>query len=63
MSINISLSEQQAQALAICMQLLDAGEFKLSGKDLEVAVQAKRLLAEVAQQAANAGADSETPQE
>jgi hypothetical protein len=62
MGITITISEQHAQALGICKQLLDMGNFNLPGKDLEVAVQAKRLLAEVCEKADAAAAPAITPE-
>lgn len=42
--MQINLTEQQVQALNIVQQLLEVGEFRLNGKDLEVASTAKSIL-------------------
>ena len=49
-SLTLTITEQHAQALGICRQLLDIGSFNLPGKDMEVVVQAKALLTEVIKQ-------------
>lgn len=41
--INLKLQKAHFQALHIATQLLEGGEFKLSGKDLEVASKAKAI--------------------
>lgn len=49
----INLTQDQLNALEICGQLLEVGNFSLSGKELGIAAQAKAILAQIVQDAKN----------
>lgn len=52
----LNISQDQLQALEICAQLLEVGNFSLSGKELNIAAQAKAILGQLIEVA-------KTPQE
>jgi hypothetical protein len=48
-NLSITLTEEQGQALAICLHLLNVGTFSVQGQALESATRAKALLVQVVQ--------------